>query len=376
MAGVKASTIFRNLEAADPAVKHRPDKGEIRKLLSQCGVAVAPGDNLQDAGDDAIADKVPLFIVGGATSYASTLNVPPGLDIRLVGRPTFAMSGFGAFFDFEGADGASMTGGGEITGTRPGWTYPAVGPVEPADIGDYTTYQSGIHVIDSSRIIIDGNIHLKNLDAGFLHEAPTLGFDDPGLRKFTGLSSEDCFWGARIFNFAEYAQYTQLSASKCTYGWYDQSGNAALSDSNFSFNNVGMRIDGDNTAGGGGGNNGHGSIIGVKANHCAFGAYFYKVSLGHDLDGCFFIADGLGGHGKIGLVDSVGINIRGGCIGADITVDTTSDLGLYDVLVRTDFSAVPAVAGAGKYYGHGNRGLAFVAGAPVAAGILGAPWNV
>jgi hypothetical protein len=373
MAGVKAKTIFRDLELADPAVKHRPDKGEIRKLLSMAGVVIVPGDNIQDAFNDASADGVDCYITGGAGAYnpVGSITIPEGLSMRPFGNPLINSNFNGPIFTAEGLQRFSMLGEMRLAGTGPDWVYKDPYPITtPADPYDVSSFQSGIHTLNCLNFLIGDGIEITNMGAGVHCEAPTLGFPDQGRRTIRALMASDCAFAFHMMNYGEYCRMLDVVGKRSNYGLYDESGNVIVGQSTFTYNNVGIRIDGDLQQ-----NEGHGIVSDTMVNHCDYSFYFYKLRIGHTVTNCYGLGTGTGGGtSKIGLVDARGVSIKGGSYGPALTLDATSSLLFEGVNVRTDLAPSVTVASGGLYIGRNNH-HSESAGGIGAAGLLGAPWN-
>ncbi|MBX4989567.1 hypothetical protein [Rhizobium lentis] len=207
--------------------------------------------------------------------------------------------------------------------------------------------QKGIKLSNCDRYLIDGKIELVNINGSGLYvESSAGGWQHDGIIK--GIRATSCYHGIRYTNVAEYDHVSDFSISNCDFAVMVESGNVMFSDGKMNFCSVCVSVKA-------GTNNAHGEFINCQMNHSNYAVDCSGITLGEVFTGCIALGNQAGsGHGTIRLTNSVGIIWNGGQIGADISLDATSKMGLLNAYIRTDLTNAPSVAAGGVFTAKNN----------------------
>ncbi|QIG74373.1 hypothetical protein EVC08_061 [Rhizobium phage RHph_N65] len=154
-----------------------------------------------------------------------------------------------------------------------------------------------------------------------------------------------CFRGIYLHDTGEGIFVSGTNVSDCVFGITVDSGNSNLANGQTTFCSVGLLI-GPST--GAGVNGAHASVMGWNSRHNKYNLSCQNVTLGHYIGGSNFIG-GQGGadQGGIQIYNSKGIVIEGGQTAySNITVDSTSQLFMRDVLFRGPVNIAVSPGGA------------------------------
>jgi hypothetical protein len=293
-------------------------------------------NTLQDAITAAAGKK--LVIEAG--SYVTTgLTGVSNIEITTSGPVIISTTTNAPILDMTDCVNWSIKGHLRLVGNAPTYTsYPG----SLTDAG-----QKGIKISNCDRYLIDGKIEFANIKgSGLFVEASAGSWQHDGTVK--GIRATSCYHGIRYTNVAEYDHVSDFSISNCAFAVMVESGNVMFSDGKMNYNSVCVSL-------GAGSNNAHGEFINCQMNHSNYAVDATGITLGEVFTGCIALGDQAGaGHGTIRLTNSVGIIWNGGQIGADISLDATSKMGLMNAYIRTDLTSAPAVTSGGVFTAKNN----------------------
>jgi hypothetical protein len=296
-------------------------------------IRVPAGESIQPYFNVAAGQK--LIISGGSYS-TNGLTCVNDVEIVSDGKVTITTTSNAPIFNLSGCNNVSLRGNFELVGN--GSSYTTHPSSQIVDGG-----QSGIYLNNSTDISIDGNIEIRNMrGSGIRAENTTLTSPSVWHPNITisGIYAHDNYHGIRTYNKAEYIIISNSLMSRNLFGFFIDSGNITVSNSIATDNSNGVALRN-------GVNGGHGSFTGLLANHNYYNLSVSGVSVGHSFVGCFFLSDQSGlSAGAIQIINSKGINLIGGQIGSNITVDATSQLSLQSNYIRTTLSNINVSTGA------------------------------
>lgn len=289
---------------------------------------------------DAITAAAGKRLVIEAGSYTTTgLTGVSNIEITTSGPVTISTTTNAPILDMTNCVNWSIRGHIRFVGN--GTTYTGY-PGSLTDAG-----QKGIKLSNCDRYLIDGKIEFANINGSGLYAELSAGsWQHDGIIK--GIRATSCYHGIRYTNVAEYDHVSDFSISNCAFAVMVESGNVMFSDGKMNYNSVCVSL-------GAGSNNAHGEFINCQMNHSNYAVDATGITLGEVFTGCVALGDQAGsGHGTIRLTNSVGIIWNGGQIGADISLDATSKMGLLNAYIRTDLTNAPSVAGGGVFLAKNN----------------------
>ncbi|MBB5664733.1 hypothetical protein GGE68_002930 [Rhizobium leguminosarum] len=289
---------------------------------------------------DAITAAAGKRLVIEAGSYTTTgLTGVSNIEITTSGPVTISTTTNAPILDMTNCVNWSIRGHIRFVGNATTYTgYPG----SLTDAG-----QKGIKLSNCDRYLIDGKIEFANINGSGLYAELSAGsWQHDGIIK--GIRATSCYHGIRYTNVAEYDHVSDFSISNCAFAVMVESGNVMFSDGKMNYNSVCVSL-------GAGSNNAHGEFINCQMNHSNYAVDATGITLGEVFTGCIALGDQAGsGHGTIRLTNSVGIIWNGGQIGADISLDATSKMGLLNAYIRTDLTNAPSVAGGGVFLAKNN----------------------
>jgi hypothetical protein len=309
-----------------------------------------PGSSLslQTQINNAAASGTKLVIPGGTYSV-SGLTCATGVVIESDGPVAFNL---GSSNGLSIPSGCSMTlrGDFEFYGNAPAYTGYGTGPSSGS--------QFGISAINPNDLKIEGRIKIHNINGTCFDAQQVANWQN---RSEVDITVFNCYRGAWLHNGAEYMTLNVFAFNNVI-GVQDDGANNRITGSAI-FNSIGYKICGSNDLYCNNiGNNGHGILTGVHANHNTFNLSFQNITLGYTVSGSHAIGDQSGGNsGTIQLVNAKGVNIVGGQIGSNITVDAASQVMVQGNYVRTDLPgyaapAAPSGGTFGTFFGKNNFG--------------------
>ncbi|MDK4727479.1 hypothetical protein [Rhizobium phaseoli] len=289
---------------------------------------------------DAITAAAGKRLVVEAGSYTTTgLTGVSNIEITTSGPVTISTTTNAPILDMTNCVNWSIRGHIRFVGNATTYTgYPG----SLTDAG-----QKGIKLSNCDRYLIDGKIEFANINGSGLYAELSAGsWQHDGIIK--GIRATSCYHGIRYTNVAEYDHVSDFSISNCAFAVMVESGNVMFSDGKMNYNSVCVSL-------GAGSNNAHGEFINCQMNHSNYAVDATGITLGEVFTGCIALGNQAGsGHGTIRLTNSVGIIWNGGQIGADISLDATSKMGLLNAYIRTDLTNAPSVAGGGVFTAKNN----------------------
>lgn len=278
-------------------------------------------------------------------SYAAaSLVVPSNVEIETDGPVTLTTGTVGPILDCSNAVNFRIGGHFTLQGGGPAYTGYApsgygTGPCQ--DLG-----QHGIKLFNADRYEIAGKIEIRNMaGTGILRQASAGGWQHQG--KISGVRVRDCFYGMNsgsatvggVVTGAEYETVADCMFDNNVFGILEDSGNNTYVNCKTRFNSIGVKMTG-------GANNAHGIFVALESNHNATNLTLMNITNGQTFSGCHFIADQSGsGHGAIQISNCKGINITGGQLGSDISIDSTSTVSVQGMYVRTSLANAPSNSG-------------------------------
>lgn len=293
-------------------------------------------NTLQEAINAAAGKK--LVIEAG--SYVTTgLTGVSNIEITTGGPVTISTTTNAAILDMTGCVNWSLKGHIRFVGNATTYTgYPG----SLTDAG-----QKGIKISACDRYLIDGKIEFANINgSGLFVELSAGSWQHDGIVK--GIRATSCYHGIRYTNSGEYDHVSDFSISNCAFAVMVESGNVMFSDGKMNYNSICVSL-------GAGSNNAHGAFNNCQMNHSNYAVSASGVTLGEVFNGCIALGDQAGaGHGTIQIINSVGIIWNGGQVGADISLDATSKMGLLNAYIRTDLTSAPVVVGGGVFTAKNN----------------------
>jgi hypothetical protein len=301
---------------------------------------------LQMQINNAAASGTKLVIPGGTYRVAG-LACAPGAVIESNGLVSFSLgSGNGLLV----SSGCKMTlrGDFEFYGNAPNYTAHGTGPSSGS--------QYGISVFNGNDLKIEGKVKIRNINGTCFDAQQTATWQN--VAEVTGLTVAHCYRGAWLHNGAEYMKLDVFAINNVI-GIQDDGANNRFTGQAI-FNSIGAKACGSNDAScNNTGNNGHSVLNGMSLNHNAYNLVVMNISTGYTIVGSHIIADQSGGNsGIIQVINSKGVNISGGQIGSNLSVDGASQVMFGGNYIRTDLAgaALPSVASGGTFFGKNNFG--------------------
>lgn len=239
-----------------------------------------------------------------------------------------------------------------ITGTGTGANYTGYG-TGPSDAG-----QHGIALSDCTHVHIS-DVSFTNLSGNALDcAAPSSAFNSDAMLRVEGLEGSSNFRVLYTHNYCEYGAFSNIVARKNVFGAEIASGNITLSNFDFVFNSVGLKLSGSSTNG----NPCHGQISNGALNHNTYAFIAQSCGLGEAISNVSAIGDQSGGitSGSVGIYfyNSRMIVWNGGGLGnniATVAADPSTGSGalsglnsMMNMYVRDDLANfVPPSIGSG-----------------------------
>ncbi|UFW96235.1 hypothetical protein [Rhizobium ruizarguesonis] len=290
---------------------------------------------------DAITAAAGKRLVIEAGSYTTTgLTGVSNIEITTNGPVTISTTSNAPILDMTNCVNWSIRGQLRLVGNATPYTgYPG----SLADTG-----QKGIKISNCDRYLIDGMIEMENINgSGLFVELSAGSWQHKGVIK--GLRIKSCYHGIRYTNFAEYDQVNDFSIDNCAFAVRVESGNIMFANGKMNFNSVCVSLATSS------GNEAHGEFANCQMNHSEYAISASGITLGEAFNGCIALGNQAGaGHGKIQIINSVGILWNGGQVGGDISLDATSKMALMNAYIRTDLTAAPAVTSGGVFTAKNN----------------------
>lgn len=275
-----------------------------------------------------------------AGSYVTTgLTGVSDIEITTSGPVTISTTTNAPILDMTGCTNWSINGQIRFVGNATPYTgYPG----SLSDAG-----QKGIKISNCDRYSISGKIEFANINgSGLFVEASAGGWQHEGVIK--GIRAQSCYHGIRYTNVAEYDQISDFSISNCAFAVRVESGNNMFANGKMTYNSVCVSL-------AAGSNDAHGEFVNCQMNHSNYAVDATGITLGEVFTGCIALGNQAGaGHGTIRLTNSVGIIWNGGQIGADISLDATSKMGVLNAYIRSGLTAAPAVDPGGVFTAKNN----------------------
>jgi hypothetical protein len=306
--------------------------------LALSEIRVPAGQNIQTYLNMASGQK--LIISGG--SYTTTgLTCINDVEIVSDGKVTISSTAASPIISLSGCSDVSINGDFEIVGNGANYTgHPGSSMVDGAQVG--------IYLNNSTNIDIDGNIEIRNIKgSGIKVENTTLTGTvlwRPNI-KIRGVYAHDSYRGIYTLNKGEYLTFSDVTTSYNLYGIFIDSGNVSLVNAKSTYNSVGITL-------WSGVNHAHGVVGSSIFNHNYYNLSMNGLTAGMAFSGCNFIGEQNGsGAGRIQVVNSKGVNLVGGMIGSNITVDSTSTISVQGNYIYT---ALSSITGAGTWVAKNN----------------------
>lgn len=312
-------------------------------LTAHAEIRVPAGANIQQFINSGAGQKI---VISGGT-YTAGFTCVSGLEIVSDGHVTITSSTAAPIINLTGCTDVKLSGDFEIVGNGPSYTgYPSSQVVDGA--------QTGITLSGNDRIDIDGKIEIHNIKGSAVDVQATAVAWKNSIH-IRGLTVHDAYRGMWLHNVAEYVTTSDVNAYNNLFGIQVDSGNNTFINAKTIYNSVGVKVCGTASGYCDSANNAHGVFVALESNHNTYDLVVVDVTVGETFSGCHFIADQSGsGHGKIQIINSKGINIIGGQIAADISLDATSVLSLQSNYVRPALTNTPIVAAGGILYAKNN----------------------
>lgn len=278
-----------------------------------------------------------------AGTYATTgLKCVSNLVIESDGPVVLVSDTEAPMLDLSHCSNVSLRGDFTLIGKSPPYTG------HTTQTGPAAGGQTGIKLDRSERISIEGRVEIRNIAGTCLDAQSSLAWQSVTLIR--GLIVNHCYRGIHLHDAAEYMTFSDFNAFNNVYGVVVESGNNSFANGKVVYNSVAIRL-------AGGTNHAHGIFTAVEANHNAVNLQVQDVTLGQTFLGCHFIGDQAGGGGsRIELIASKGVNIVGGQIGSDISLEGGSQLSLQSNYIRTDITNAPRVAAGSLLIARDNFG--------------------
>lgn len=278
-----------------------------------------------------------LTIPGGTYAVGALTGVS-NIEIDTDGPVTLTTTAAAPILDFTGKSNFSIKGHLTLQGN--GASYSGYGS------GLSDTGQVGIKLQNADRYRIEG-VEIKNISGcGILAKQSAGGWQHQGV--VTGVRISHCQYGMRYTDSAEYETVSDFVVSNCTFGLLVEAGNNTFVNGKAIFCSIGVKL-------AAGANDAHGIFSGCEFNHNTYNLTCVGVTVGETFSGCHFLAgQGGGDHGTIQIIGSKGINLIGGQIGSDITVDATSMLSVQGNYIRPTLTNAPAVTSGGVLVSKNN----------------------
>jgi len=284
------------------------------------------------------------LVIPAGTYATGGLRCVSNLIIESDGPVVLTSDTEAPILDLSHCSNVSLRGDFTLIGKAPSYTG------HTTQIGPAAGGQTGIKLDHSERISIEGRIEIRNIAGTCLDAQSSLAWQSVALIR--GLIVNHCYRGIHLHDAAEYMTFSDFNAFNNVYGVVVESGNNTFSNGKVVYNSVAIRL-------AGGTNHAHGIFTAVEANHNAINLQVQDVTLGQTFLGCHFIGDQAGGGGsRIELIASKGVNIVGGQIGSDISLDAGSQLSLQSNYIRTDITNAPRVEAGSLLIARDNFGPA------------------
>ncbi|MBW7967591.1 hypothetical protein [Bradyrhizobium sp. BR 10261] len=302
-----------------------------------------------------------IVLPAGKITNVSGLRIPPG-GASIRGENATAV------LHVTGNAAAILANGARvivsdltITGTAPNYTGYGTGPT---DLG-----QHGIQLINSPGSQVR-NVKLSNLSgSGIDYQAPSASFTAANASIFSDIFVSHVFRGVHVYNFGEYANFSNMQAKNNVVGMEVESGNVTFSSVSALYNSIGIKINGQANQ-----NPCHGRFNGGSSNHNTYNLVVMSCGFGQVFNGMDFIGDQSGGLTRgaqhILIYNSRGISIANGQIGSNVVVSAkdpiTGDSSLSgsnllsNNFVRDDLTnfSPPSIGAGASLLKNGNYGAA------------------
>jgi hypothetical protein len=280
------------------------------------------------------------LVIPYGTYTTSGMTIPSNVEIETDGPVIIQTSNAAPVLDCSSAVNFCIRGNLTLQGGGPAYTGYGTGP--SSDLG-----QIGIKLNNSDRYEISGKIEIKNMvGAGILRTNSAGGWQHQG--RIAGVRVRDSYYGMNSGSSAEYETISDCMFDNNVFGILEDSGNNTYVNCKTRFNSIGVKLTG-------GTNNAHGIFTALESNHNTYNLTLMNVTNGHTFSGCHFIADQSGsGHGIIQIINCKGINITGGQLGSDISIDSTSSASVQSMYVRSTLTNAPSVSSGGVLVAKNN----------------------
>ncbi|MCW0014920.1 hypothetical protein [Rhizobium sp. BT-226] len=303
------------------------------------GSAVLSADypTLQDAITAAAGRR--LIVEAGSYVVTSSLTGADNIEIESNGPVTINTTADIAILDMTNKTNWMLRGMFRFVGDATPYT------AYPGSLAD--TGQKGIKLSACDRYLIDGMIEFENINgSGLYAELSAGGWQHKGIIK--GIRAHSCYHGIRYTNVAEYDQVNDFSIDNCAFAVRVESGNIMFANGKMNFNSVCVSV-------AAGSNDAHGEFTNCQMNHSNYAVDANGITFGEVFTGCIALGDQAGGgHGKIRLTNSVGIQWNGGQVGSDIELIGTSRMALMNAYIRSGLVSAPSVSGGSTFTAKNN----------------------